>query len=199
MIRLSVFIRSHLCSSVVFPLSVVPPLRLLSVFICGYLCSSVVSPLFAKPPEVASWEAGTAKVVITPKEFMWMSGYGGRTKPAEGKMHELWAKALALKTPDGDRCVLITMDLCGIDRELSTAVCENLQKRNSLPRSAIHLNVSHTHCGPVVGKNLRAMYFLDEAQTKLVDEYTKELEAKLVQVAEAALKDMKRANLAKGP
>ncbi|MBT7255316.1 MAG: hypothetical protein HN882_09965, partial [Planctomycetaceae bacterium] len=27
----------------------------------------------------AEWEAGVAKVKITPSHFMWMSGYGGRT------------------------------------------------------------------------------------------------------------------------
>jgi hypothetical protein len=152
----------------------------------------------AQPPEAASWQAGAAKVVITPKEFMWMSGYGGRTKPAEDKVHELWAKALALQEPDGKRCVLITMDLCGIDRDLAKSVCTQLEKRHGLPRSAILLSVSHTHCGPVVGKNLRAMYFLDDKQHKLVDEYTKDLEANLVQVAEEALKNLQPAHLAHG-
>ena len=171
------------------------------------LCRSILCLLFilstsasiaAKPPEVASWQAGVAKTIITPKDFMWMSGYGSRTKPAEGKVTELWAKALALQTPDGKRCVLVTMDLCGIDQNISLHVCERICKRNELPRSAIMLNVSHTHCGPVVGKNLRAMYFLDEKQTKLVDTYTKELEVKLVQVAEEALKNVKPATLASG-
>lgn len=91
--------------------------------------------VFAKPPEAAPWQAGAAKVAITPKRFMWMSGYGSRTKPAEGKVHDLWAKALALQTPEGKRCVLITMDLVGIDRALSKAVCAQIEKRNQLPRS----------------------------------------------------------------
>ena len=166
--------------------------------LCLALAAAIFAPVTAKPPEVASWQAGTAKTVITPKEYMWMSGYGGRTKPAEGKIHDLWAKALALQDPDGKRCVLVTMDLCGIDRSIAIHVTERICKRNSLPRSAIMLNISHTHSGPVVGKNLRAMYFLDETQTKLVDDYTKELEVKLVQVAEDALKNMKIAHLASG-
>jgi neutral ceramidase len=152
----------------------------------------------AKPPPLPSWQAGTARVVITPKEFMWMSGYGSRTKPAEGKVHDLWAKALALQTPGGERCVLITMDLVGIDRELSKAVCAQIEKRTGLPRSAVMLSVSHTHCGPVVGQNLQPMYFLDEAQRKQVDDYTKDLQAKLVQIAEEALKNIKMAQVAHG-
>src|SRR6516162_5406749 len=43
------------------------------------------------------WQAGVARTVITPSQLMWMSGYGARNKPAEGKIHDLWAKALALE------------------------------------------------------------------------------------------------------
>ena len=70
----------------------------------------------------AAWKAGVAKVVITPQENMWMSGYGGRERPSEGKLTDLWAKALVLEDPRGQRAVLVTMDLVGIDRETSLAV-----------------------------------------------------------------------------
>ena len=43
----------------------------------------------------AGWKAGTGRVAITPKEPMWMAGYAARTKPSEGAVHDLWAKALA--------------------------------------------------------------------------------------------------------
>ena len=53
---------------------------------------------------VPGWR-GTAKVAITPKEPMWMSGYASRTKPSEGAVHDLWAKALAIKDPaEGPSC-----------------------------------------------------------------------------------------------
>src|SRR5207248_2759704 len=113
-----------------------------------------------------SWKAGAAKVVITPAEYMWLSGYGGRNKPAEGKVHDLWAKALALEDPAGERVLLITMDLVGIDRDLSQAVCQELTKKYGLPRAAIRLSTSHTHSGPVVRSNLSTMYQLDDKQTK---------------------------------
>ena len=45
---------------------------------------------------LAAWQAGTASVVITPKQPMWMSGYASRTRPSEGAVHDLWAKALAI-------------------------------------------------------------------------------------------------------
>src|SRR2546422_11512400 len=91
------------------------------------LASSAVRSDEAKP---ASWKAGAAKINITPEHFMWMSGYGGRNKPAEGKLTELWAKALVLEDPNGRRGVLVTMDLVGIDRGLSLAVCEELNRKH---------------------------------------------------------------------
>src|SRR5690242_3549255 len=108
-----------------------------AMVLVGILVFASAAP--AQPVQNGSWQAGVAKVVITPKQSMWMSGYGARTKPAEGKVHDLWAKALALEAADGKRCLLITMDLCGIDRELSQAVCAEIEKRHKLPRSAIML------------------------------------------------------------
>src|SRR5437764_3146671 len=120
------------------------------VFLVGF-----AAPLTAQEK---TWQAGVAKTVITPAEYMWLSGYGGRNKPAEGKIHDLWAKALALEDPAGEQVLLITMDLVGIDRELSVAVCQELSKKDGLPRDAIRLSTSHTHSGPVVRSNLSTMY-----------------------------------------
>jgi hypothetical protein len=36
-----------------------------------------------------AWKAGVARVKITPAGPLWMSGYGSRTKPAEGTEHDL--------------------------------------------------------------------------------------------------------------
>jgi neutral ceramidase len=149
----------------------------------------------AAEPARRPWRAGAARVTITPGNPMWMSGYGARTKPAEGKLTDLWAKALALEDPAGRKAVLITMDLVGIDRQLSVAICAELRKKYRLPREAVVLSVSHTHTGPVVGNNLGAMYFLDDTQQRLVADYARELQAKLVSVAGAALAGLEPADL----
>src|SRR5437588_409709 len=126
-------------------------LRLIAM-LCALIFAAASAQVRADEP--AGWKAGVARVVITPDKPMWMSGYSSRTKPAEGKLHDLWAKALALEAADGRRCVLVTMDLVGIPREVSVAVCEAVKKKHGLPREAIMLAVSHTHSGPVVGSNL---------------------------------------------
>jgi len=142
------------------------------------------------------WKAGTARVVITPKQSMWMAGYGARTKPSEGVLHELWAKALVLCDPAGQKALLVTMDLCGIDRGLSNAVRDTLKTRFGLDRDRIALASSHTHTGPVVGHNLITMYPLDEEQARRVKDYTAFLTDALVSVAAEALGSLEPAELA---
>jgi len=143
------------------------------------------------------WKAGVAKINITPEKPMWMAGYAAREKPAEGKMTELWAKALALEDAAGTRVVLVTLDLVGIDRELSVSICDKIQKQTGLKRSQIALNCSHTHSGPVVAKNLRPMheYSLEKPQQELIHQYSDKLERDVVAVVGQALGKLAPAKL----
>ena len=141
----------------------------------------------AQPP---TWKAGAAKVVITPGQSMWMSGYGARVKPSEGKETELYAKALVLEDATGKRSLLVTLDLVGVGRPLSLEICRGLQTRFKLPREAVTLSVSHTHCGPVVGHNLGSMYFLDDEQARRVGDYAVWLPGRVYEVAERAIANL---------
>src|SRR6188472_37820 len=75
------------------------------------------------------WHAGVAKVNISPELPIWLSGYGGRNKPAATKHDELWAKALVIEDAAGHRAALVTLDLVGIPRELSASVCKQAEER----------------------------------------------------------------------
>lgn len=145
-----------------------------------------------------TWKAGLGKIVITPEKAMWMSGYGSRDKPAQGKLTELWAKALVLEDPAGHRAVLITLDLIGLDRQLSGEIVKSLRAKFGFQREGIILSCSHTHCGPVVGRNLNAMYFLDKDQQQLVQEYSDALPGKITRVVDEAVKSLAPARLAWG-
>jgi hypothetical protein len=165
----------------------------LALLLAAGLCAAS-----ARAGEAPTWKAGAARVKITPDKLMWMSGYANRTKPAEGTLIDLWAKALVLEDPDGKRVALLTMDLVGIPRDLSTAVCADIGKKYKLPREYLCLAVSHTHTGPVVGRSLAAMYFLDETQQRLVDDYAESLRAKLVDLLGAAVGKLAPADLSRG-
>jgi hypothetical protein len=147
-----------------------------------------------------TWKAGVAKANITPQEPMWMAGYAARTRPAEGRATELWAKALALEDAAGKRVVLVTLDLVGIDRALSNAIRDELEKKHGLARSQIAINCSHTHSGPVVARNLRPMHFyaLNKEQQEQVKNYADRLHAAVVEIVGQAIARLAPAQLAWG-
>ncbi len=147
--------------------------------------------------EETPWKAGAAKVEITPEELMWMAGYGSRKAPAEGKLTPLWAKALALEDAEGNRGVIVTLDLVGIGRELSRKVCQTLESEYGLARHQVALCVSHTHSGPVVGKNLGPLHYwvVDDTQKHLIEAYAESLHGKIVQVAGEALAHLQPARV----
>lgn len=129
---------------------------------------------------------------------MWMSGYGGRDRPAEGKLTDIWAKAVVLEDPSGKQLAGVGLDLVGIDRETSLAVRQELCKKHGWDLSQIALFTSHTHTGPVVGRNLGAMYFLNDEQWKQVDDYTQRLKKAIVAAVDAAVADLEPCTLSWG-
>jgi hypothetical protein len=122
-----------------------------------------------------------------------MAGYGARNRPSEGVEHDLWAKALVLEDRAGTRAVLVTLDICGIDRALSLQIRERVERAHGLPRAAIALACSHTHSGPVVGTNLITMYPLDAEQRSRVSRYADQMAESVVAVVGQAIEAVKPA------
>ena len=150
--------------------------------------------------EQAQWKAGVASVVITPTEPMWMAGYAARKGPSEGKIHDLWAKALALEDGQGTRFVLVTVDLIGIPRPTRDWVEEQVEARFNLPPAALLLNASHTHCGPVVRETRysiygNTLYGLSPEQIEQSNRYMDDLQKKLLRLIGKALDNLTPARL----
>lgn len=144
------------------------------------------------------WKAGVAKANITPQQPMWLAGYGGRDHPAEGKLHDVWIKSLALEDAGGKRVVLLTSDLCGIPRWMYESVSDAVQKQHGLDRSQLRLTYSHNHCAPVVRGDLEDYYPLDAEQQKRVNEYSQRLEKQMIEVIGQALAGLKPATVSAG-
>src|SRR5690242_12978324 len=83
-----------------------------------------------------TWKAGVARAVITPQTKVWLAGYGGRRVP-DGKLHDLWLKALALEDVKGRRVVLVTSDFQGIPKEMRDRVFAQLKKKLKLERHQV--------------------------------------------------------------
>lgn len=133
-----------------------------------------------------TWKAGVARAVITPEKPVWLAGYGSKRVP-DGKLHDIWMKALALEDTRGKRVVLITSDFQGVPKEFSDRVFAQLKKKLKLDREQVMLTFSHNHCGPRLGSDLQDYYPVEAEQVKFVDDYTALMETRLVEMVEKAL------------
>jgi hypothetical protein len=146
----------------------------------------------------ADYKAGVSRVIITPDKPIYLSGYANRTHASEGKVHDLWAKALAIEDRKGGRVVILSTDLVGLPRGITDVVGARALKEYNLDRARLVINSSHTHTGPLIRGNLNLMFELDAEQQTRVDDYSLELTEKLVAVVGAAISDLAPANLSFG-
>ena len=144
------------------------------------------------------WQAGVATVKITPEKSMWMDGYAARKSDPDRIAGDLFAKALAIQDEQGQRIVIVTMDLIGIPRPLRDRLEAEVREKFQLPREGLWLNASHTHCGP----ELRMPRIstdgtpaeLNERQ-QLALEYTAKLYQQLLEIIGQSLQELRPANL----
>lgn len=150
----------------------------------------------AEQVEIAKpvWKAGVAKAIITPDAPVWLAGYGTKRAP-DGKLHELWAKALAIEDQGGHRAVLITTDFQGVPKMMSDRVFDRLRTQFELDRQHVMLTFSHNHCGPRLGDDLVDYYPVEAEQVKLVDEYTARMVDTLVDLVGESLAKLGPASL----
>ena len=142
-----------------------------------------------------TWKAGVASVEITPQTSMWMAGFGSRTKPSEGIVQPLNAKALALADAQGGRFVFVTMDLLVVLRSQRQALEERLARSYQLRPEQFVLNASHTHSGPELRPYKVPLGAGESAPATLIPAYTQTLEDKLHALVGAALADLAPARL----
>ena len=163
-----------------------------------FLVLLFLTPLLAIGEDAPTWRAGTAATLITPEKPMWMAGYGGRNKPAEGIVHPLWIKVLALEDARGERGIVLTSDTLGMPRTIYDNTCAALKKRFGLERRQIMLHSSHTHCGPVLRGALYDIYPLDDEQRGRIERYSDQLETNIVATVAKALAELEPARLFSG-
>jgi neutral ceramidase len=144
----------------------------------------------------AGWKAGLAKAVITPDTPVWLAGYGSRRVP-DGKLHDLWMKALALEDHEGHRAILVTSDFQGVPKMMSDRVFEAL-KKDGIERHQIMITFSHNHCGPRLGDDLIDYYPVEAEQEALVEQYTTVMVDRMVQMVRESVTNLAPAMLSTG-
>src|SRR5437588_9771258 len=109
-----------------------------TLYLVAFLFCGLVRPAQGQQ---ATWKAGVAKAVITPEKGVWLAGYGSK-RPPDGKLHELWMKAIALEDARGERAVLITSDFQGVPRSMSDEVFDQLRRKHKLERRQVMFTFS---------------------------------------------------------
>ena len=146
-----------------------------------------------------AWKAGLAVTDITPTDAQWMSGYGGRNRPADGKLHPLFIKVLALEDGAGHRAIVMSSDLLGIPQTIYDRTCDALKQRFGFERAQIMLHASHSHCTPVLRGALYDAYTaMPASQHPVIERYSEELEGKIVDTVARAVAALAPARLAAG-
>jgi neutral ceramidase len=144
-----------------------------------------------------SWKVGFGRRVITPQNGVWLAGYGTR-RAATGKIHDLWVKVMALKSPDGKRVVMATTDHMGMSKTVYESIFSKVNQRFKIERSEFMLTFSHNHCGPCLTDDLVDYYPSDEEQRKAVKEYTGWMEIQVIDAIGDALAKWQTAELFMG-
>jgi hypothetical protein len=160
--------------------------------------SILLLALAAVPLGAAGMRAGVARLDITPRGPIWMSGYASRNHPSEGVRQNLWARALVIEAAPGGRVAIVTTDLVGLPAEVTTEVAARARRQFGIERARLLLNSSHTHTGPVVWPALAAMFDGPPAEEAKLRDYAARLVDDLVSVIGKAIADLSPAEVAYG-
>jgi hypothetical protein len=151
-------------------------------------------------PIRTAWQAGVARVDVTPREPIFQKGYGARTKPSEGVRADLYVKALALRDETGATSVLITSDLHSWTRGMSDMVADAARRQYGLARERLIFNGSHTHSGPAITGEavFRPSEDISPEQQAVIRRYTAQLLTQVTALIGQAIADFAPAELSLG-
>jgi neutral ceramidase len=140
---------------------------------------------------------GVARIEVTPSRPVRLGGYGGRTGPHTGVAQRLWAKVLAIDGAGSAPALWLTLDSGGLSREVWLEARDRIHRRTGLPPERIVLTISHTHSAPATTGWAPFIQPEDmsEAENAAIDDYTREVVAKLEIIAGEALATMSPAEL----
>jgi neutral ceramidase len=165
------------------------------IMILRVLCCLILAGMGQISAGETQWKAGVAKVAVTPETSMWMAGYASRNKPSEGKVHDLYVKALALEDQEGHRLVFVTADLISIPRDLRNWLQDECQKKYSLSPDSLLLNASHTHCGPELRSSKVSLYGAAAEQVSHTENYYNNLKQQVLELVGTALQNLQPAKI----
>ncbi len=96
-------------------------------------------------------KTGFSQICINPPYNAPVSGYYEERR-VKGIADSLYVRAVAFD--DGDKkAVVIAVDVCELSQKYFDSMKDAVASACDIPREAIFINLSHTHTGPVIGKD----------------------------------------------
>jgi neutral ceramidase len=140
---------------------------------------------------------GMAKIDITPEGPIRLSGYGGRGSETSRVEQRLFARAIAIGSDGQEPAIIVAAELIGIAEEMRDAVAASLWRKHRINPARVAVCTTHTHTGPSVRGVLPFLFSSDlpREEEDRISRFSDVLQARLIQVAEAALADRKPGRL----
>lgn len=142
----------------------------------------------------AGWQAGVAKVDISPTESVPLAGYSG-TRMSQRIDHPIWIKALVLRDDLGASSVIVTSDLVGLSTKMVDRIAKQALEKHGIARERLILNYSHNHSCPVTEDVLWLYYDLTAEELAARDRYTEKLYEQYEEVIGKALANLEPAEV----
>jgi len=169
---------------------------------CPRTCLILSLGLLIAAPGIAAVnsnpEIGIAVRDITPELPIRLAGYAGRKRAADKLDTPLLVQALALKNLSGERFVLVALDNCEVSHAFMQPVLQQLGDKLQLGRGEVAVVSSHTHSAPVLEQTLTDMAQPPPQDRERIENYSRSLRAKMVEVVGAALADCQPATFEQG-
>ncbi|HSL71714.1 MAG TPA: neutral/alkaline non-lysosomal ceramidase N-terminal domain-containing protein, partial [Longimicrobiales bacterium] len=123
-----------------------------AVLLIGCARHPIVVPNAQSPPvqrpEVARLRAGFGRVDLTPPPGAGLMGYGPEGARSRGYRMRLYARALLLEDPAGERIALVVTDLMSISALVQRKAAELLARDGIIGTDRLIVSATHTHSAP---------------------------------------------------
>ena len=158
---------------------------------------TLIAPSVFGQEKGAKWQAGVAKMDITPTEPLRLSGYAARNDVSVGVSDPLHARALVLRFDDDVPLVIVSIDAIGIPGNMTNRIAKTVQVRWGISRSRMVLAATHSHCAPHLDEYAPNIFPapLSEEQQSATTRYTKTLENAIVESIAKAMANMQEVRL----
>jgi len=161
-----------------------------AILVCSCAALSMVNASEVHADGTSQLSAGMAKVNITPKTPIPMSGYGSRKDPFTGVHDDIFSRVVVF-SDGGNKAAIIAADVIGLSHEFWEKFTDRLERETGIRKEFIMLAPAHNHGGPVT-----RVY--NRTSSPEVIAYVDEIQRKMVGAVKEAINNMKPALIGAG-